>query len=194
MAISRVNYDDGAIVIVTENSEHQIVRPQSAAAGDEGWPRVFTVDDKSFAVYQPQMEEWVGNHWLARAAFSVANGPSGQPNYGVLWFEARTEIDKAKRLVSFTEIKITKLSFPSAPDTISFYQSALQSQVAQKGEVIALDRVLTDMAANHAPSTASGYSVKNDPPKIFFSTSPALLVLIDGAPVLRSVEGTEIQR
>ena len=189
MAISRVNYDDGAIVIVTENSEHQKVRPQSAAAGDEGWPRVFTVDDKSFAVYQPQMEEWVGNHWLARAAFSVANGPSGQPNYGVLWFEARTEIDKAKRLVTFTEIKITKLSFPSAPDTISFYQSALQSQVAQKGEVIALDRVLTDMAANHAPSTASGYAVKNDPPKIFFSTSPALLVLIDGAPVLRSVEG-----
>lgn len=194
MAVSRVNYDDGAVVIITSNFDHQRVRPQPSAVNDEGWPRQFTIGGNSFAVYQPQMEEWVGNRWLARAAFSVVNGPSGQPNYGVLWFEARTEIDKAKRLVTFTEIKITKLSFPSTPDKTSFYQNALQSQVAQKGEVIALDRVLTDMAANHAPSTASGYAVKNDPPRIFFSTSPALLILIDGAPVLRSVEDTELQR
>ena len=141
MTVSRVNYDAGEVVIVTENSDHQKVSPQSAAvmrmkAGRARSPS----GGSSFAVYQPQMEEWAGNLWLARAAFSVANGPSGQPNYGVLWFEARTEVDKAKRLVTFTEIKITKLSFPSAPDTISFYQSALQSQVSQKGEVIALDR------------------------------------------------------
>jgi hypothetical protein len=140
------------------------------------------------------MEEWVGNRWLARAAFSVSNGPSSQPNYGVLWFQARTEIDKAKRLVSFTEIEITRVTFPSAPDKSGAYQGALQSHVAQKGEVIALDRVVTDIAANPAESTGSGYEVKNDPPKIFFSTKPALLILIDGAPVLRSVAGTDLER
>ena len=196
MAVSRVNYDNGEVVIVTQNSDHQRVKAQTAAAvvSDEGWPRQFAAGGSSFAVYQPQMEEWVDNRWLARAAFSVANGPSAQPAYGVLWFEARTEIDKVKRLVTFTEIKITKLNFPSAPEKTSAYQGALQSHVAQKGEVIALDRVLTDLAANHAGTAPSGYVVKNDPPKIFFTTNPALLVLIDGAPVLRAVEGTELQR
>ena len=197
LAVSRVNYDNGEIVIITENREHQKIASQAAAAGavrDEGWPRQFSVNGNSFAIYQPQMEEWVGNRWLARAAFSVSNGPAAQPNYGVLWFEARTEIDKVKRLVSFTEIKVTKVNFPAAPDKSSLLQNALQSHVTQKGEVIALDRVLTDIAANAGGNTAAGHTVKNDPPKIFFSTSPALLVLIDGAPVLRPVEGTELQR
>ena len=197
MAVSRVNYDNGEVVIVTASSDHQKVRPQTAAAAsasDEGWPRQINAGGSSFAVYQPQMEEWAGNRWLARAAFSVTNGPSRQPNYGVLWFEARTEIDKVKRLVTFTEIKITKLNFLAAPDKSSLYQSALQAHVSQKGEVIALDRVLADIATNNVATTPTGFGVKNDPPKIFFSTNPALLVLIDGPPVLRPVEGIELQR
>ena len=195
MTVSRVNYDAGEVVIVTQNSDHQKVSPQAAAVvSDEGWPRQITAGGSSFAVYQPQMEEWAGNLWLARAAFSVANGPSGQPSYGVLWFEARTEVDKVKRVVTFSEIKITKLNFPAAPDKSSVFQSALQSHVSQKGEVIALDRILTDIATNHVANTPSGLAVKNDPPKIFFSTSPALLVLIDGGQVMRLVEGTELQR
>ena len=196
MAVSRVNYDEGEVVIVTQNSDHRRVSQQSAAAvvSDEGWPRQFAASGITFAVYQPQMEEWAGNRWLARAAFSVANGPSSQPNYGVLWFEARTDVDKVKRLVTFSEIKITKLTLPSAPDKSSLYQSALEAHVAQKGEVIGLDRILTDIATNQVATTPTAFAVKNDPPKIFFSTSPALLVLIDGAPVLRAVEGTELQR
>ena len=197
MAVSRVNYDDGEVVIVTSNSDHQKVNLQAAAAAvviDEGWPRRFNAGGVSFAVYQPQMEDWAGNRWLARAAFSVANGTSGKPNYGVLWFEARTDVDKVKRLVTFSEIKITKLSFPAAPDKSSVFQSTLQAHVSQKGEVIALDRILTDIATNHVATTPSGFAVKNDPPRIFFSTSPALLVLIDGTPVLRPVEGMELQR
>ena len=193
MAVSRVNYDEDALTIITQNFDHRKVARQSASVNDESWPRQFTIGSNSFAVYQPQMEEWAGNRWLARAAFSVSE-PSGQPNYGVLWFEARTEIDKINRLVTFTEIKITRLSFPSAPDKSPLYQSELQSLVAQKGEVIALDRVLSDLAANHAQSPTSGYAVKNDPPKIFFSTRPSILILIDGAPVLRAVEGTGLQR
>ena len=34
--------------------------------------------------------------------------------------------------------------------------------------------------------------VKNDPPRVIFSTTPALLVLVDGKPVLRQVEGTSL--
>jgi hypothetical protein len=194
MAVSRVNYDDGAVVIITQNYDHQKLQSQTASVTDEGWPRQITQGGNSFTIYQPQMEEWVGNRWLARAAFSVSNGPSGQPNYGVLWFQARTEIDKVKRLVTFTEIEITRVNFPSAADKAQVYHGILRSHVAAKGEVIALDRVLTDIATNPAENTHSGYDVKNDPPKILFSTKPSLLILIDGAPVLRPVAGTDLDR
>ena len=36
--------------------------------------------------------------------------------------------------------------------------------------------------------------MKNTPPIIYFSTVPAILVLIDGEPVLRPVPGTSAQR
>jgi hypothetical protein len=193
MSVSRINYDDGAIAITTENFDHQPVRKETAVVGDYGWPRKFAVAGISFAVYQPQIEQWIGNRWTGRAAFSVANG-SNQPSYGVLWFEARTEIDKVNRMVTFSEVQITRVNFPSAPEKSPSYQAALQAHVARKGEAIALDRVLTEMAVNDAESAAAGHVVKNDPPKVFFSTRPALLVLIDGAPVLRAVEGTQLER
>ena len=36
--------------------------------------------------------------------------------------------------------------------------------------------------------------MKNDPPQIFFSTRPALLILIDGSPELRPVKDTKLER
>jgi hypothetical protein len=202
LATSQVAYDDGEVVIVTTNFDHERLRAESAAAAapaaaapatDNGWPRKFAVGGSSFAVYQPQMERWEGNQWLGRAAFSVANGSAGQPSYGVLWFEARTEIDKAKRLVSFSDIRVTRVSFPAAPEKTSLLQNALQSHARQRGEAIALDRLLAEMAANDAARPATTYEVKNEAPKVFFSTKPALLVLIDGAPVFRQVQETELE-
>lgn len=201
LATSRIAYDDGEVVIVTENFDHERLSAETAAAAvsDDSWPRKFAVGGSSFAVYQPQMEQWEGNQWTGRAAFSVANGGAsvtngGQPSYGVVWFQARTEIDKAKRLVSFSDIKITRVSFPSAADKAPLLQTALQSHVQQRGEVIALDRLLTEMAANGAERATNGYAVKNDPPRVFFTTKPALLVLIDGPPVFRHVQGTNVER
>ena len=67
---------------------------------DKGWPRTFTSGGTSFAVYQPQIERWKDNKFEARAAVAVTTGQSKQPAYGVIWFTARTEIDKPNRLVT----------------------------------------------------------------------------------------------
>ena len=50
------------------------------------------------------------------------------------------------------------------------------------------------MAINHAATNSTTYEVKNDPPHVFFSTRPSILVLIDGNPVLRLVENTRVAR
>ena len=163
-------------------------------SSDNGWPRKFAVGPNSVAVYQPQIEEWLGNSLSARAAIAITENQSKQPLYGVLWFSARAEIDKINRLVTLSDFKVKKLNIPMAPDKAAAFQLAFQARVVRQDEVIALDRLLADMAINHAATNSTSYEVKNDPPQVFFTTHPAMLVLIDGIPVLRPVKDTSLER
>lgn len=169
------------------------VNSNNRSQSDRGWPRRFEVAGISFAVYQPQVEDWTGNRYSARAAFQVTE-QKREPSYGVLWFSARTEIDKVNRLVAFSDFKVTKVNVPSSVDRTLIYQSALQAHAAFKGEVISLDRLLADMTINSNVNSSSAFDVKNDPPKVFFTTRAAILILIDGNPELRSVNGTNLDR
>ena len=161
---------------------------------DEGWPRRFPIGTNSLAVYQPQIEEWSGNSLSARAAIAITETQSKQPLYGVLWFSARAEIDKVNRLVTLSDFKVKKLSLPMAPEKAAAFEAAFQARADKQVNVIALDRLLADMAINHATTNTAAYEVKNDPPQILFSTRPALLVLIDGAPVFRPFTSTNVER
>ena len=167
---------------------------QGAAPTDKGWPRKMVSGTNSFSVYQPQIEQWQGNRLEARAAVAITDGQSKQTAYGVLWFTARTEIDKINRLVMMADFRITKVSFPGAADKANLYQSLIEQQVPKAGEVIALDRLLADLASTQSEEPAAGYQLKNDPPQIFFSTRPAILILIDGSPVLGPVKDTQLKR
>lgn len=165
------------------------------SASDSGWPRRFTVDGTAFAIYQPQIEEWASNRFTARSAISVTESRGKQLSYGVLWFNARTEIDKANRLVTLNDFEVTKVSLPTvAPDKIVAYQTLLQANAKKKDDVIALDRLLADLSVNQANTDSGTHEVKNDAPQVFFSTKPAILILIDGSPELRPVENTKLQR
>lgn len=179
---------------VHTHAQTKIAKAGGANVNDNGWPRKFDIGGSSFVIYQPQLEEWIGNRWSARAAFSVTEGQVKRSSYGVLWFKARAEIDKVNRLVTLTEIEVTRMNFPAAPERIAAYQSALQARAEKHGESISLDRILADIATNKMESAGDVHYVKNDPPQIFFSTKPAILILIDGNLELRPVEETNLDR
>ena len=161
---------------------------------DQGWPRKFLVGSNSVSVYQPQIEEWSGNSFSARAALAITEAPGKQPLYGVVWFRARAEVDKLNRLVTLSDFQVQKLSLPMAQEKAAAFETAFQARANSQGEVIALDRLLADMAINQAATNSTAYEVKNDPPKVIFRTRPSTLVLIDGAPVYRPVAGTRLER
>ncbi|MBI1765252.1 MAG: carbohydrate-binding family V/XII [Acidobacteria bacterium] len=161
---------------------------------DKGWPRTFTNGATSFAVYQPQIEKWQDNKFAARAAVAVTSGQSKQPAYGVVWFTARTEVDKVNRLVTLTDFNITKVSFPANTESATHYHGILQARALKTDEVIALDRLLAEMSITQARTASAGYQLNNQPPQILFSTSKAILVLVDGEPVWRPVKDTHLQR
>src|SRR3546814_10423623 len=61
---------------------------------------------------------------------------------------------------------------------------------------VSLDRIQAALAIAEAQrgGAATPQAVKNDPPRVILSTTPAILVLVDGKPVLRQVEGSSLQR
>ena len=162
------------------------------APPDIGWPRQVKDGGNTITVYQPQVESWDGNLLKERAAVSVSTQASPTPTFGVIWFTARTEVDKQTRTVTLHDIDLTRASFPTEPGQESAYLDALRKAVPQGAATIALDRLEANLQVTQATqATSRGVQVKNAPPKIIVSEKPAILVLVDGKPVLRQVDGSE---
>jgi hypothetical protein len=168
--------------------------PSREGTGNTPWPREAMEGGQTFTVYQPQVEKWDGIRLHARAAFSVESAASPLQHFGVVWYSARAEVDKVNRLVALTDFKIDKVTFPSAPERAADHQKVLERRLPQQAARISLDRIQAALAVTEAQRSggATTHPVKNDPPRVIFSTTPALLVLVDGNPVLRQVEGTSM--
>ena len=87
-------------------------------------------------------------------------------------------------MVALTDLKATKVNFPSAAGSNDTYLAMFQNALAKRGTVtIALDRLEANLAVTQAGQEGRGaVPVKNDPPRIYYRETPALLVLIDGDP------------
>ena len=159
--------------------------------GNTPWPRETTEGGRTFTVYQPQIEKWDGVRLHARAAVSVESAASPLQHFGVVWFSARADVDKVNRLVALADFRVDKVTFPSEPDRAADYQKVLEQRLPREMSRISLDRIQAALAITEAQRSggATIQPVKNDPPRVIFSTTPALLVLVDGKPVLRQVEG-----
>jgi hypothetical protein len=159
---------------------------------DSGWPRIFTSGSDTFTIYQPQVEEWDGNRVDLYSAVEFKAGKDSPAKYGVVWFHARTEVDKLNRLVTLDQGELDKVKFPVAPEGEPELTALLQKKLPSATKTISLDRLEAALEAEGPPM--KGVEVKNDPPKIIFSPRPSLLVLIDGMPQMREIQGTKLQR
>ncbi len=112
----------------------------------------------------------------------------------MVWFTARTEVDKVNRQVTLDNFEITKVTFPMMKAKEAEFQAFLQAKLPGRSKVIALDRLEAVLAANDSEQAGvEAFPVNNEPPKVIFTTKPSLLVLIDGPPQYRDVGGTDLQ-
>ena len=159
------------------------------------WPTQISARDSRLVVYQPQFDKWEGGQLDGRAAVAVHAQADEQPSsFGMVWISARTETNRASGIVTIRKLTITKADFPTATDRAGDYLELLRQQLAAKSWQVPLERLQSDMAIDRAVQQAGRQPLRNDPPKIIFSERPAILVPIDGAPMLREVPGTGVQR
>jgi hypothetical protein len=167
--------------------------PASVKLPADPWPRDISLSNAAVLVYQPQINKWVDNQIEFRSALAIKPTGAKEETFGVVFATARTQVDKTMRTVVFENLKITKSDFPTLPNRGAAYADELQKQFAAGVRSISLDRLEASLAlAGIKPLTVA---VNNTPPQVLVSYSPAILVPIDGAPVLKQVPGhSHVQR
>src|SRR5271157_1863452 len=158
--------------------------PKPPPSPGDPWPRMVTYQGATISIYQPQIESWKGNQLSARSAVKVKTSGTQSTGYGVIWFTAQTEVDKVNRVVTLLNFTVTKQSFPTAANNGYAYANAFVRDMPTL-QTIPLDLLEADLAVTNAADQQTKYPLQNNPPQIIFSITPAVLALIDGAPVLR---------
>jgi len=181
------------LVVAALLSQFGLGAATGAATQDIGWPRQVSKDGAALVYYQPQIDEWKDyKELIARAAFSLRPKGAQQDVLGVASFHAGTLVDKDSRTVFFRDITVTGVRFPSLDATAAVPMEQLfRSLIPKGGEPISVDRIMADL--EHGKVTATAVAVKNEPPQIFYSTKSAVLLLVQGEPVLSPIEKTKLQ-
>src|SRR5262245_54658027 len=167
---------------------------RAAPTGGDPWPRTVQHQGATYTVFQPQLDSWDGFAMAAHAAVSVRPPGSQAPVLGALAFTAKTKVDRLARTVSLTDLTVQRASFPSAPSSAATYQQAFQTLFVKGPLTIALDRMEAALTVLHARTEAKTVPVQNPVPQFVFSSTPAVLITIDGDPAWRPVAGTAYER
>ena len=146
-------------------------------------------------MFQPQIASWDGQkQMVAYSAASFTPKGAQKPNLGTLKLEADTSVAVSDRLVNFSKVKLTETSFQNLPkeQLQDIVTQVVDHSVKENGFVIALDRVLANLDKSQIiPKNIDG--VKADPPTIFYSATPAVLINLDGEPIWSNIQGNDLK-
>ena len=156
------------------------------------WPRVVTVAGTGYTVFSPQVVAWTGNELSFRVAIGVRPAGAGE-TYGVVSGSARTEVDRVTRLVDLDDFSALEMKFPLLPDNGRAYTSGIKQAVTNALTTISLNRIEASLGASQTMKAAA-LPVNNAPPAIIVSYGPALLVPIEGAPVVKEIPNSRFER
>ena len=163
-----------------------------ASAQDPGWPRQITKPSGKLVYYQPQVDAWTNYQTLdARLAFTITP-TDGKTHVGVLTVQLQTTVNMDTHTVLLSNPQITSVTFPSLdPATSSQMESLVRAYLNPSATMnISLERVVASVKKSKAPPTTE---VLNTPPTIFISMRPAILLLVNGTPVMGKIANSTVQ-
>jgi hypothetical protein len=166
--------------------------PSGVAPQTDPWPRDLTIAGTTYVVYQPQVLSWSGNQLAYRVAMALRPAGSAE-TYGVVSGTARTEVDRGARMVDLEDFGPLEIKFPLVADNARAYTSGIKQAVTTALANISLNRVEASLGASQTARQVA-LEVNNTPPAIIVSYGPALLVPIDGAPVVKQIPDSRFER
>jgi hypothetical protein len=157
------------------------------------FPRTISDVEGTVVVHTPQIDAWPNFESIeARVAIEVTPAGEEEAVYGVAAFTADTDPNLELRVVAIENTTITATSFPDSDDARSAQlDGLLRAIVEPKTQFVPLDVILSYIAPDATVPDTPGLSF--DPPPIFYSSTPALLVITDGEPLLAPIPDTDLE-
>ena len=156
----------------------------------ENWPREITNDKGVEAtIYQPQIESFKKDILQARSAVMVKMNKDSEPVFGAVWVKARVMTDVDTRLISLDDVVVLDAKFPNQDSSkVGKFKTYLAKEIPNWKFDITIDQLLASL---DSVKTSSNENYKNLPPDIIFVDYPAVLITIEGDPVLKNLENTQ---
>jgi len=158
-----------------------------SAKAEDQWPQTITASDGTIIkIYEPEPESFQGDILKARSAISILENGQSDPTFGTFWEIATVQTDRDNRQVNIESVKIPNLKLPGDPDAnkINYLKTTLETEIPRLGINLSLDNVLASLDMN-AEEKKLSKDLNNNPPKIYYSNRPSLLVTIDGEPKIQ---------
>ncbi len=158
----------------------EVTQAEHGAPASPGWPREATSQGVHLTVYQPQVDAWQDSRLLkARAAFVMTPG-KGKPVVGIMELVGITTTNLETRTVLIADLKVTAVRFPSLPEAeVPPTEALFRKSFPDHSMTVSLDRLIAGVEHSAKP-----LALKMEPPRIIVSEQPALLLLVEGKPVL----------
>jgi hypothetical protein len=164
----------------------------STAQDPGSWPRQITKPGGAITLYQPQVDDWQNYQQVdARMAFTLTP-TGGKTQVGVVTVQLNSAVDMDDHTVLLSNPQITSVTFPSLDPTTAAQMEQLVRTFLNPAATmtISLDRLVASVKKTKAPPVAD---VKNDPPTIFLSMRPAILLQVNGDPVTAPITNSNLQ-
>jgi hypothetical protein len=189
----------GAIACLLISPTHLLGRhpPPPSSPTDSGayapqWPKTFEINGASIIVYQPQIKSWRAfRRIVADTAVSIT--PSdGKTVLGVVSASAETMTDVAARTVYVRDIQVMSARFPSLDAAEeALMQERVHEFYPKITLTISLDHMIANLEKVNEPARAT--EVSTQAPTILVSESPAIVLVVEGKPILAPIPGTSLQ-
>ncbi len=166
--------------------------PTQGWSQDAGWPRQISKPGGKVVLYQPQVDDWKNFQQVdARMAFTITPA-GGQAHVGVVTVELNSAVNMADHTVVLTDPRITSVSFPSLDAATSAQMEQLMRSFLNPSATmtISLERLAASVKKKSTPPATQ---VKNDPPEMFVSLRPAILLQVNGAAATAPIAGSNLQ-
>ena len=164
--------------------------PSPRPADDASYPKTLQTEAGIVVLHTPQITQWRRfrelEGWLA---LEVTPAGSQDPAIGAVSFAAHSTVDLERRTVTLNEIRIVDLVFPGSTQREQLV-AITRAALSTRPKTVPLDVVLRGLPDEMVARIRDRFS--NKPPAIHVATAPAVLMLIDGEPVLQAIDGTAL--
>jgi hypothetical protein len=163
----------------------------AVVAQDPGWPRQITKPGGTLVYYQPQVDNWSDFQALDwRMAISLTPA-GGKEVVGAVAMHGTTSVNAETQMVLISDLQLKHTYFPSLDPATAANMDQLVRTFVPPSVWISMQRLV---ACVPKPATApTGVQLNNDPPHIFVSSQPAILLAVEGQPLYADIPKTKLQ-